>query len=248
MKLAHLTDLHIANRECTEYRHAKAIVEHICTHHPDAVVVVTGDFVDNGTPQEFTAAAEALSPLASGCRLLLIAPGNHDVEWMGTFGRVDRTPFYSFRKRLTKAEAGYAYCMHIDGVQIVMIDTTAQAGGLSDLACGRVGGLQRVQLAKYLEIGDVHTRIVAGHHNLYEDDPTLELRDSAEVRSVLAGRCDLYLQGHDHRWGIWRDVDGIGWIADGGKSTAPHKGACRYRVFDIGEYGGIAYKVEEVAV
>lgn len=245
MKLLHLSDTHVSTRADAEYSHLRALVAHIIEHHSDAVVVHTGDVVDNATRREFDVVTGLLAPLVTHCRLLLVCPGNHDVEIMGTLGHVDRRPFREFRAALTGAEAGYPYCDTIDGVQITLIDTTAEAGGIEDLAEGRVGYRQRQELARYLELGDPHTRVVAGHHHLYYDDIGNELQDAREMRALCSGRCDLYLMGHDHRWDIWRDVDGIGWIADGGKSTRPHKGRLRYRVFDI-TAGGIDYITEEI--
>ncbi|QDG52196.1 hypothetical protein FIV42_16040 [Persicimonas caeni] len=233
MKLIHLTDLHVSERSGAEYHHLRRLVAHIIEHHTDAVVVITGDLVDSGRADEFEVAAEILDALAADCRLMLVCPGNHDVEWMGTFGGLDRRPFGAFRRALTCAREGYPYCMTVDGVQITLIDTTAEARGLGDLARGRVGYRQRQELARYLETGQPHTRVVAGHHHLYDDDLGLELVDAAEMRAVCAHRCNLYLMGHDHHWGLWREVDGVGWIADGGKSTRPHRGRLRYRLFDI---------------
>lgn len=234
MKLIHLSDLHAGDRKSDEYRSLRKLVAHIIEHHADAVVTVTGDFTDNGTPDEFDAVCGLLQPLVNHCRLVLLTPGNHDVEWMGTLGRVDRAPFAAFRRGLTKAETGYPYAMEIDGVQLVLIDTTAKAGGAEDLACGRVGYTQRRLLAKYLEIGEPHTRIVCGHHKLHDDDPTTLLKDAEAVKGVLSERCDIYIHGHEHKWGIWRRVDGIGWLADAGKSTRKTaSGKLRFRIFEI---------------
>ncbi len=245
MKLIHLTDTHVSERGTPAYRHLRALVAHVVELHADAVVVVTGDFINSGQRSEFDVVTGLLQPLTNHCRLLLVCPGNHDVEVMGTLGNVRHGPFAKFRRALTGVEAGYPYCMTIDSVQITLVDTTAEAGGIADLAEGKVGYAQRQELARYLELGAPHTRVVAGHHHLYCDGIGNELIDAREMRALCSGRCDLYLMGHDHHWGIWRDVDGIGWIADGGKSTRPHEGKLRYRVFDI-TADGIDYITEEI--
>ncbi len=247
MKIVHITDTHIAGPDSAEAHNARRLVAHIVEHHSDAVVVHTGDVVDSPEPAYFDLARDILRPLVDHCRLLLVAPGNHDVEWHGTLGLVRRFRWRDFRADLTRAEAGYPYCDTVGGVQLTLIDTTAEAGGVEDLAEGRVGYIQRQELAHYLELGDPHTRVVAGHHHLYCDDVGNELLDAAELRALCAGRVDLYLMGHDHHWGQWREVDGIGWIADGGKSTRPHAGRLRYRVFDI-RAGAIDVELERIPI
>lgn len=219
MKLIHLSDLHIRTRASREYENLKRIVEHILEHHADSVVAITGDITDNGTKREFDRALELLEPLVEKCRLVLTMPGNHDVEFAGTLGRVDRQPFRNFRFDLECVRAGYPYAMEFDGVQLVAIDTTAAAGGVEDLARGKVGYKQWVELSKYLEMGEPRFRVVMGHHHLFERDLGLELVDADEVRAVCASRCDLLLMGHKHQAAQWRNVYGIEWVIASHKVT-----------------------------
>jgi 3',5'-cyclic AMP phosphodiesterase CpdA len=252
MKLIHLSDIHATDQECPEYSHLEAIVDYIVEHRSDAVVIITGDLVDHGHRYEFEAVYSLLAYLRSGVRLLRVCPGNHDVEVYGTMGKLwqklDRKPWRDFYCSLFGDAPSFPLETVVDGAQIIMLDTTAEAGGFEDLARGRVGYAQRTKLAELLEQGGPHSRVVCGHHDLYVDDPTLELDDAAEVRATLSGRCDMYLGGHNHRWAVWREVEGIGWIADAGKSTEPtDDNQLEFRVFNI-ENGEIDVERERIPV
>jgi len=236
MKMIHLSDLHVSTRDSAEYRALRRIVLEIITNHRDAVVVITGDFVNNGTRDEFDVVAALLGPLVTHCRLVLTLPGNHDVKYMGALGGADAGPFFEFRRNLTRAEIRYPYVQDIDGVQIVCLDSSA-----GSLARGSIGYTQRMELAKYLEIGTPHTRVACLHHHPFDWGFGLELTDSEELLAVLAGRCDLLLFGHKHVSAIWRGVYGIDWMAASGKTTAD----LTYRVFDITD-GKITYTDEAV--
>jgi len=241
MKLIHLSDLHVSTRDSAEYRALRRIVLQIITHHRDAVVVITGDFVNNGTRDEFDVVAALLGPLVTHCRLVLTLPGNHDVERMGALGGVNVEPFFEFRRNLTRAEIRYPYVQDIDGVQLVCLDSTRESGGLEDLARGNIGYTQRLELAKYLEIGTPHTRVVLVHHHPFDRGLGLDLTDADELLATLAGRCDLLLFGHKHFSAQWRGLYGIDWMAASGKSTDD----LTYRVFDITD-GKITYTDEAV--
>lgn len=245
MKLVHLSDLHVSTRDDAEYRNLRLIVAHIIEHHADAVVAITGDFVNDGTRDEFDVVCGLLQPLVNHCRLVLLTPGNHDVRHWGTVGDVDHRPFEEFRSGLTRVSYGYPYCMEIDGVQLIALDSTAEATGMADLARGELGYLQRLELSKYLEIGEPHTRVVMCHHHPFDRGVGLELEDSEQLLATLSSRCDLLLFGHRHTWDAWSDAYGIGKIFAADKSTQPHDGALRFRVFEITP-DGITHTTEKV--
>lgn len=230
MKLIHLSDLHVSRRSDAEYRALRQLVLHIIEHHPGAVVCITGDLVNDGTPGEFDAIAGILSPLVTHCELVMTCPGNHDVKYMGTLGTVNDGPYRAFRAKLSRAYTGFPYVQKIDGVQLIALDSTRESGDSLDLARGKIGYAQRISLAKYLSRDpDAHTRVVMLHHHPFDTGFGLQLHDADEILATLAARCDLLLFGHKHRSAIWRDVYGIKWIAASGKSTAD----LSYRVFDI---------------
>ena len=249
MKLIHLSDTHFGTTAGREYEPGKRIVAHILENHLDAVVVLTGDVTNNGGRSEFRVAHEVLEPLVEGCELFIVGPGNHDVEIAGSLGRVDRRHFRAFRSKLTKVKAGYPYCMTIDGVQLVMLNTSSAAGGIEDLARGEVGYKQRVELSKYLEMGEPRFRVVMGHHHLFERDVGLELVDADEVRAVCSSRCDLYLMGHKHQAAQWSDVYGIGRVIASHKVTARPDmkvDAFQYRLITLEADGGISAEWQTV--
>lgn len=232
MKLIHLSDLHVSSTNDAEYTHLCRLVDHIVEHHPDAVVAITGDFVNDATREEFEVVARPLQRLVEHCRLLLTMPGNHDHKRWGTLpstGGSER--FLEFREDLTRAPGHFPYVMEVDEVQLICLDTCSAAGAAADLARGEVGYLQRMALAGYLELGEPRTRVVLMHHHPFYRDMGLELADADELMALLAARCDLLLFGHRHRADIWRDQHGIGWIAASSKSTEPGKDGLSYRVF-----------------
>lgn len=228
MRLAHISDLHGTDG-------LEAIVADIDRRDVD-FVAITGDFVDNGRPDEFAAIEPILRPLDGR---ILAVPGNHDVEWQGSLGFVDRQPFDDF----AFSHPRYPHAMLLDdgAVQVIGVDSTAEALGAEDLARGKVGYSQLVELAKLLEMGDPDFRVVLVHHHLFERDVGLELKDAALLRATCSARCDLFLMGHRHTWDEWSDVYGIRRIFAADKTTASQ----RYRIFDFRD-GGIQWHTIEV--
>src|SRR5690554_1956338 len=242
MKIVHLSDLHVSSRDSLEYLALDMIVHHVIKHHADAVVCITGDFVNDGRHGEFLAVEPLIRLLVEHCAHVILLPGNHDVEFMGSLGRVDRNPFFEFYIDLIpRTHAGWPCMRFIDGVQIITLDSTLGAGGIGDLARGKLGYTQRELLAQYLKIGNYHTRVVMLHHHPFDRGLGLELIDADELLATLSGRCDLLLFGHRHESAIWRGLYGIGWMAAAGKSTTGFS----YRVFDI-QPGKISYTEEKL--
>src|SRR5690554_377970 len=237
MKIVHLSDLHVSSRDSIEYLALDMIVHHVIQHHADAVVCITGDFVNDGRHEEFLAVEPLIRLLVERCARVLIVPGNHDVKPMGVLARHVRPPFYAFRQRVAPARRAWTR----DGVQIIALDSTVEASSVADLARGKIGYAQRMHLAKALESGTPHTRIVMLHHHPFDRGLGLELVDADELLATLAGRCDLLLFGHRHESAIWRGLYGIGWMAAAGKSTTGFS----YRVFDI-QPGKISYTEEKL--
>ncbi|QDG49286.1 hypothetical protein FIV42_00615 [Persicimonas caeni] len=248
MKLIHLSDLHVSTRDDPEYRNLQHIVDHITRHHQDAAIVITGDFVNSAKASEFEVVREALAPLAEHCRLVMTMPGNHDYKLWGNVesdGGPER--FFEFREKLTKARAGYPYVMEINGVQLIALDSCMAANDTVDLARGKIGYAQRMQVADYLEMGSPHTRVVMLHHHPFYRDLGLELVDADELLATLAGRCDLLLFGHRHVSAVWSEVFGVGWIVAAGKSTRADASHLHCRVFEL-EAGIVNYRGNRIAL
>lgn len=226
------------------HRHLRENLDALCAAflqlRPE-LVVVTGDLVHIGLPEELAAAAQWLRELRSAAQVL-VTPGNHDL-----YGR----------DSWSACRSHWADCLHLSPA------AAAEGGGeppwwagfpsrlrFGDVhvyglnsglptpvgfAAGELGEPQRRRLADLLaEAPASALNILALHH------PPLPgvmgrrraLRDAGALQPLLGGM-DLVLHGHGH-WNRAYDGGGARIFATGSASVAD----ASFRLFDIHQAGG----------
>jgi 3',5'-cyclic AMP phosphodiesterase CpdA len=192
MKLLHLSDLHFGPPFVP--RVAEAVIELAPQLRPDAIVV-SGDFTQRATAEQFHQAATFLNRLPDLPRL--VVPGNHDV------------PLYRIVERWTRPHALYQQyisrqldsVLRLDDAVIVGLDSTAPHRSITN---GRlkVGQLEFCSRA-LSDVPERVAKIVVAHHHFapapdYLHDQTMPRSRRAISRFVDLG-VDLVLGGHLHR-------------------------------------------------
>lgn len=197
LTIAQLSDLH-----CGSPRHDPELlavaVDEIRSLGPDLVVVV-GDLTQEGYPEEFQAARDALRPLLEELTTVVV-PGNHDAKNVG---------YVHFEDHFGKGEDGKAdrslqlrRGSYPHSATLVAVDSSKP-----DLAEGEVGRFRydwiREQFSDEVELG-----VFALHHHLVSIPGTGRERnivwDAGDMLALLE-ECDvdLVLSGHKHVPHVW---------------------------------------------
>jgi 3',5'-cyclic AMP phosphodiesterase CpdA len=185
--LIHLSDLHFGRVDAGVLTPLAAMIWQI---RPD-LLVVSGDFTQNATDDEFVEARKFLATLPTP---RLVVPGNHDLPFLNLFRRftvgLDR-----YRRYISDDLEPY-----IEDEEIaVMGINTARVHSL------RGGSVHSAQLdrveRRMCSLNRQMTRILVTHHPF--DLPEhfhrrLLVRHAREVLQKLAGCVDLLLAGHMH--------------------------------------------------
>ena len=222
------------------HRHLRANLDALCAAfselRPD-LILVTGDLVHIGLPEELAAAAEWLRDLRSSAQIL-VTPGNHDLYGRDSWSACrSRWGDYLHLPRNSAANAdagepawwaGFPSHLRFDDIHVYGLNS-----GLPTpvgFAAGELGAPQRRRLADLLAAAPAQAlNLLALHH------PPLPgvmgkrraLRDAAALQPLLGG-VHLALHGHGH-WNRSYGLGGVRIFATGSASTkhAP------FRLFDI---------------
>ncbi len=256
MRMIHISDPHLTNlagipanyfsgkrrlgyaswRFRRRHRHLRSTLDKLCalagTLKPD-VIVVTGDLVHLGLPEEIAAAAEWLRSLG-GPERVFVVPGNHDVYRADSWAAVethwrDYLRLNPGRRDEPAHWSGFPTLLCWDGVHIHGLNTGLPTPALS--AGGELGAGQCGRLAQNLAAAPVDSlHILAIHH-----PPVLgavprrkALSDLGRFEGVASG-AHLVLHGHGHFNRLFR-LGEIPVFATGSASKAD----AALRCFDIG--------------
>jgi 3',5'-cyclic AMP phosphodiesterase CpdA len=209
MLIAQLSDVHVGGGRYREELLRAAIAE-VNAAEPD-LVVVAGDLTDDGYPDQYPAARDALGRLE--CPRRVFVPGNHDARNVGylrfedTFGARD--------SRLTMS------CNDLE-VSLVAVDSSKP-----DLDEGEIGR----EHYGWIEEGfsaPADVRIFVCHHHLMPIPGTGRERnqvlDAGDVLSLLRRlEVDFVLGGHRHVPYVW-PVAGMYLVHSGTVSTLRTRG------------------------
>ena len=220
--ILHLSDLHIGNDKRRD-QHAKTLVAIIKERWSGAdkpLLLVTGDFVDDGRESQYRVAGRLVNELRQAGFTLLALPGNHDYGWNGN--RATPRCFNRFRRHLLGgSQVSYPEVMETrDGSAIVLLNSMQSECGFWDglLANGELGGEQLGKLRDTLAALQARRAegakvIVALHHHsfLFPNDGVIHrtferlghfLKDATAFLETIAGPpplIDALLFGHEHR-------------------------------------------------
>lgn len=202
-------------------------------------ILVTGDLVHIGLPDEIDAAAAWLDSLGPPERVMLV-PGNHDVYARDSWPAAAAAwaPYLGVAAAATPAEA-YPVCrvLSVDGAPLHLIGvSTAEPTPLFS-AAGSLGDAQRARVEQALEAEAFRCLLI--HHPPLPAMTSRRkgLRDAEALAALLERRgAELALHGHVHR-----NVDraGPGGMRIFGTASASAQGAvgvkdaASYRVFDV---------------
>jgi 3',5'-cyclic-AMP phosphodiesterase len=207
--IAQLSDVHVgASRfDAGLLRHA---IDEVNEAQPD-LVVIAGDLTDDGYPDQYPAAHEAVSGIE--CPRCVLVPGNHDARNVGymrfedTFGSRDSR--HSFR------------CGDLD-VALVAVDSSKP-----DIDEGEIGR-EHYGWIEEAFAGAADIRIFVCHHHLMPIPGTGRERnqvlDAGDVLALLRRlEVDFVLSGHRHVPYVW-PVAGMYLVHSGTVSTRRTRG------------------------
>lgn len=158
---------------------------------PDAVLV-TGDLVDYGRPEEYALLRELLAPLTLP---LFLLPGNHDER------EALRTAFPEPRFDYLRQQTGFLqYAVDLGPLRLLALDTVVPQQGHGALCA------QRLDWLDHQLVADPRPTIVAMHHppfatGIAHMDAIGLLQGAAELEAVLRSHphVERVLCGHLHR-------------------------------------------------
>lgn len=229
MKLAVVSDLHIGQRGSVEA--TRALLADIRTRHPGAIVVATGDITDTPSLSECLSAARCFSDDDE------LLPGNHDTQKFGLL----RWP--GLRKQWHAAldvDDVWPRVRDIGHGRLILMDSTRDLS-LRRFALAR-GYAGRDQInAVRVALETDRPCVVAVHHDLIDQKPTLNMIDAELLLSTLnAGGCRVALCGHLHR--AAEAFYGRVHLLASDKSTS----SMRYRVLEVEKDGGVSWSWQGV--
>jgi 3',5'-cyclic AMP phosphodiesterase CpdA len=203
MKVAHLSDLHFG-------RHDQSVVDALLPElrEQDAdLVVISGDFVQNGTESEFRIARSFIDSIG---RPVFAVPGNHDIPQLNLFRRLF-DPYARYRRYI---EDDLEPFVELNGVAFVGLKTPRRLTPDFNWSNGYLDRRQLEHLERrFSAASPPATRVVVAHHPLlYPEagdaivqhrvrhaDRALRAFASLGVRLVLSGHFHLsYVRVHDH--------------------------------------------------
>ena len=228
LTLAHLSDVHLAPLPRLPLAHAnvKRALGFLnwhrkrhAVHRPEVVaalladltmqnvdhIAVTGDLVNIGLPEEYTAAQAWLERLGSP-RDVSVVPGNHDIytRLVGDPG-VERWRGYmdsdDWGRTLTSSWVGFPYARRIRNVALIGLCSAIPTPPF--VAGGRLGPEQLARLPGLLDAcrRDGLIRVVLIHHPPFPGQASRlrGLFDTKALQGVIAQHgAELILHGHNH--------------------------------------------------
>jgi 3',5'-cyclic AMP phosphodiesterase CpdA len=194
MRIAHLSDLHFGHHD---QRLADGLAADIKSQDAD-LVVVSGDFTQTGTSEEFAKARDFLETLEAP---FFAVPGNHDVPALNLVRRF-LAPYGLYKRYISNELEPFS---RIDGIAIAGLKTSRRARFETNWANGSISLRQLSELERRFEDTPLDAvRIVVAHHPLLgpETTPAKEMHPvrraerALEVFARLGIR--LVLSGHFH--------------------------------------------------
>lgn len=199
-RILHLSDLHFGPPYLP--RVGKSILKLAARLELDAVVI-SGDFTQRATQQQFEAARVFMDQLPAVPRL--VVPGNHDVGLYRVWERLVK-PYELYQHHISQ-ELDVA--LEVNDVMLVGLNSTSPRRAISN------GRIHREQLAFAVKafhgVPDGTARIIVSHHHFtpapdYLRDQTMPKSKRAIDRFLDLG-VEMILGGHLHRAYIGNSLD-----------------------------------------
>src|SRR5687768_13590090 len=201
MRICHLSDLHFGHHDG---QLAGGLAADLTSQEPD-LVIVSGDFTQMGTEEEFQDARDFLDTLPAP---LFAVPGNHDVPARNLLQRF-LDPYGLYRRFIHDELEPF---LELDGVAIAGIKTSRRFRAELNWAHGSISRAQLSRLEeRFADTPPDALRIVVAHHPLMQPegdvlkpmrlvkraDRALETFARLGIRLVLSGHFHLsYVRQH----------------------------------------------------
>jgi 3',5'-cyclic AMP phosphodiesterase CpdA len=178
MRIAHLSDLHFGHHDVEL---AAGLAADIAGQHPD-LIVVSGDFTQIGSREEFADARAFLDTLHVP---VFAVPGNHDIPERNLLLRFF-DPYRLYRRYIAEDLEPF---LEIGGVALAGLRTSRRMRAELNWSHGSISRQQLEDLAaRFAAASPDAVRVVVAHHPLLQ--PEAEM--AAPMR--LVGRADLALK------------------------------------------------------
>jgi len=221
MRIIHISDLHF-HRNKNDNTEITKTLKNIRHGYPESYVVVTGDITDDGHPQQYENALDALRMFEDR---IFVAPGNHDYGAIGNFYSRERAKRFDEMLSIPLNQGGTfsgenkpVVNIVRDGeskIMFIALDSNLETEVPFDFACGEIGETQLRTLDLILKNEHTSTIIILffHHHPFMMNDPFMHLRDAKNLARIVYGRVDFILFGHRHKREMWRDKWGTSIMA-----------------------------------
>lgn len=194
MRIVHLSDLHFGHHDPSL---ADGLAADIARQKP-TLVVVSGDFTQRGTSQEFAQARAFVDALPAP---FFAVPGNHDMPLFNLWQRF-LDPYHLYRRYISEDLEPF---LEVDGVALAGLKTSRRARPEFNWAHGSISRAQLRRLARTFERASENAlRVVVAHHPLLQPEigPDANMRPvrraSAALRAFAEMGVGLVLSGHFH--------------------------------------------------
>ena len=196
-KIAHISDPHVTDRESAD-RFLALVRKMIMRYAPERwTIIITGDLVDHGNPEEFDLVNEGLSLLRIAGFRVYIVPGNHDYGAHGIFYSSKAHLLFLDLAEEIQGIREYPFKIDLDGARLLFLDSTAHNEEGEPFARGRIGARQIAWIETHLA-DEIPQWIVLHHHATWRN-PFLAISDAEDLQAVVDRRDNVsYLCGHRH--------------------------------------------------
>lgn len=264
MRLIHLTDLHLTSLEDHSFwrLRGKRRLGYLSwsrrrrfIHRPEVLdrllsavaaeeadqIVVTGDLVQLGLPDEIAAAGEYLRRLGPPESVMLV-PGNHDLYAPDSWSLVAERwrEYLHLPATVSGLTDGHPVTRGLGPVDLIGLSSACPSSALK--ATGRLGGDQLARLTKALQRSAAGDRFccLALHHpplpGMIAKRKALADAQALE-RAIAAASVHLVLHGHVHR-NCERAFGRTAVFGTASASSASAGAPAAYRCFDLQPAGG----------
>lgn len=237
--LLHLSDLHIG-RSAKEVDNTTKMIRQIGLSHRGVPVIITGDLTHSATESQFRKTRQILDEL-SKTNPILTVPGNHDYAWKGIVLRPSswenwikylgsplgwgKDEYYWMGKEHGPADLEGLGVFEDGSVVYFGLDSGDPKDRVTT-ARGWISPELGAELNESLKKYEGKSRIVFLHHHPFDDDFFTALKGEEDLMNAVRGNCELLLFGHEHKYGIWWNRDGVPLIVSSHKSSLPVSGSC----------------------
>lgn len=210
-KFLHISDLHIRSTRIEGNYSVEKRLKRINERFPDHILLITGDIVDDGLPDQYKEALRLFQPFMSR---ILCCPGNHDFGDFGNlFSQHAKTTYRQFALLTGCGYWGKSYPfasriwqVEVD-MRIFLLDSNLHTYRPWDFARGDIGQRQLDILLRLFCPGDINILLL--HHHPFARNLAGELRDWKRFMEAIRGKADVLCFGHKHKWGYYPDKYGI---------------------------------------